>query len=249
MVVEPVHPQIEWNNLLSEPTLGLQNALPEIDWNSLQVMGQDEEDRMEIVSEEQLYVMLGLRDEDERAQKREEDNQMVRAMHRTVQSDDTVGAAIPVTDSIPDEVIIACDKDHPSMDLGTIYPTMTDFRMAVRQLAINKEFALGTEKSDKKRFRGFCKSSADCTWRIVGTRQDDNKSTKVTVLVDEHNCTSSSRMRTTTPSKNWVASKAESILRVTLDMGAKELQDKWKAEVLKRMPRSVVEIDTFQVDG
>jgi hypothetical protein len=179
MVVEPVHPQIEWNNLLSEPTLGLQNALPEIDWNSLQITGQDEEDRMEIVSEEQLYVMLGLRDEDERAQKREEDNQMVRAMHRTVQSDDTVGAAIPVTDSIPDEVIIACDKDHPSMDLGTIYPTMTDFRMAVRQLAINKEFALGTEKSDKKRFRGFCKSSADCPWRIVGTRQDDNKSIKV----------------------------------------------------------------------
>jgi hypothetical protein len=52
MVVEPVHPQIEWNNLLSEPTLGLQNALPEIDWNSLQITGQDEEDRMEIVSEE-----------------------------------------------------------------------------------------------------------------------------------------------------------------------------------------------------
>jgi hypothetical protein len=122
MVVEPVHPQIEWNNLLSEPTLGLQNALPEIDWNSLQITGQDEEDRMEIISEEQLYVMLGLRDEDERAQKREEDNQMVRAMHRTVQSDDIVRAAIPVTDSIPDEVIIAYDKDHPSMDLGTSVP-------------------------------------------------------------------------------------------------------------------------------
>jgi len=49
---------------------------------------------------------------------------------------------------------------------------------------------------------------------------------QVTVLVDEHNCVSSCRMRTTTPSKNWVASKAESILRVTPDMGAKELQDK-----------------------
>ena len=33
------------------------------------------------------------------------------------------------------------------MDIGTIYPTMDEFRMAVQQFAINKEFDLGTEKS------------------------------------------------------------------------------------------------------
>ncbi|WVZ73610.1 hypothetical protein U9M48_021896 [Paspalum notatum var. saurae] len=204
------------------------DVLPEIDWNSLQITGQDEEDRMEIVSEEQMCLLLGVRDEDERAQKREEDNQIVRAMHRTVQSDDTGGAGIPVVDSIPNEIIIAYDKDNPNMDIGSIYPTMKEFRMALRQFAIKKEFRLGTEKSDKKRFRGFCKSRAECPWRIVATRQADNTSIKNTCdnLVDEHNCESSSRMRTTTPSKNWVASKAESILRVTPDMGAKELQNK-----------------------
>jgi hypothetical protein len=89
------------------------------------------------------------------------------------------GAAIFVSDSIPDEVVITYDKDHPVMDIGTIYPTMDEFRMAVRQFGINEEFDLGTQKLDKKRFRGFCKSSEDCPWRIVGSRQDDNRTVKV----------------------------------------------------------------------
>lgn len=110
---------------------------------------------------------------------------------------------------------------------------------------------------------------------------------QVTVLFDKHDCVSSSRMRTITPTKNWIASKAESILREKPDMGAKELQDflekkygvthlydtvwrgrekalaevfgkweesfellfRWKAEVLKRMLGSVVEIDTMEIDG
>jgi len=48
------------------------------------------------------------------------------------------------------------------MDLGTIYPSMKEFRMAVWEFAINEEFDLGTEKSDPTRFRGFCKSTGDC---------------------------------------------------------------------------------------
>jgi len=95
------------------------------------------------------------------------------------------------------------------------------------------------------------------------------------------------RVKTITPSRNWVASKAVSILRDYPHMGAKELQEKlqkehsvtisydtvwrgreialtevygsweesfellyrWKAEVLKRSPGSVVEIEVLEVDG
>jgi hypothetical protein len=39
-----------------------------------------------------------------------------------------------------------------------MYPSMDEFRLAVRQFAINEEFELGTTHSDKERFRGFCKS-------------------------------------------------------------------------------------------
>ena len=92
---------------------------------------------------------------------------------------DNEGAAIPVSDAIPNEVVITYDKDQPKMDLGTMYPSMKEFRLAVRQFSINEEFDLGTEKSDKKRFRGFCKSSEDCPWRIVGSLQDDKCTIKV----------------------------------------------------------------------
>jgi len=109
----------------------------------------------------------------------------------------------------------------------------------------------------------------------------------VTLLVNEHNYISSSRVKTITPSQNWVASKAVSIVRNTPNMGAKELQKKlqdeysvtisydtvwrgrekalaevygkweesfemlyrWKAEVLKRSPGSVVEIEVLEIDG
>jgi len=95
------------------------------------------------------------------------------------------------------------------------------------------------------------------------------------------------RVKTITPSRNWVASKVVSILRDYPRMGAKELQEKlqkehpvtisydtvwrgreialmevygswedsfellyrWKAEVLKRSPGSVVEIEVLEVDG
>jgi hypothetical protein len=40
------------------------------------------------------------------------------------------------------------------MDVGAIYPSMPEFRLAVRQHAIVGEFELHSEKSDKKRFRG-----------------------------------------------------------------------------------------------
>ena len=92
------------------------------------------------------------------------------------------------------------------MDLGTMYPAMDEFRLAVRQFAINEEFELGTEKSCKDRFRGFCKSSEGCPWRINGKLQADKKTIKVTVLVDRHDCISSSRVKTITPSQNWLGS-------------------------------------------
>ena len=110
---------------------------------------------------------------------------------------------------------------------------------------------------------------------------------QVTVLVDKHECVSSMRMSTTTPSCKWVASKAVPILRSEPKIACKELQlrlekehkcqiaydtvwrgkaraldevygkwsdsfellFRWKAEVMKCSPESVIEIDVLEVDG
>jgi hypothetical protein len=38
------------------------------------------------------------------------------------------------------------------MARGNLYPSMVDFKLALRQYAINKEFEFGTTKSDKLRY-------------------------------------------------------------------------------------------------
>jgi hypothetical protein len=46
------------------------------------------------------------------------------------------------------------------MEVGTMYPTMEEFKLAVQQFAI-KEFHLGVEKSCKTIYRAFCKSGVE----------------------------------------------------------------------------------------
>ena len=60
------------------------------------------------MNEDQVYVILGLRDEDERAK-------MVETNGRTMveHGDDTEAYAINVSDAIPNEIEITYDKDHP----------------------------------------------------------------------------------------------------------------------------------------
>jgi hypothetical protein len=81
-------------------------------------------------------------------------------------------AGIPVDDRGPTEPVYDWDRENPDMLVGTHYPSMDDFRIAVRHHSILNEFELGTEKSDPDRFRGFCKSTG-CPWIIRGKTQHD----------------------------------------------------------------------------
>uniref|UniRef100_A0A0A9G375 Transposase MuDR plant domain-containing protein n=1 Tax=Arundo donax TaxID=35708 RepID=A0A0A9G375_ARUDO len=126
------------------------------------------------MSDEQMYVALGLRAEDERVQKAAQEGDIEGATQGVgVQGgaaqggcaqggaaqggaaarDDTHGAAIPVEDYAPLQIIY--DKDNPKFKLGTMFPNMKEFKLAVRQWAINTEFELATEKSCKTKFRGY----------------------------------------------------------------------------------------------
>nr|ABA98175.1 transposon protein, putative, Mutator sub-class [Oryza sativa Japonica Group]ABA98179.1 transposon protein, putative, Mutator sub-class [Oryza sativa Japonica Group] len=56
--------------------------------------------------------------------------------------DDITGAAIPVDDQVPGERVMAYDPNNSCMKAGTVYPNMKEFRLAMRQFAINAEFEL-----------------------------------------------------------------------------------------------------------
>jgi hypothetical protein len=55
--------------------------------------------------------------------------------------------------------------NNPVIEPGSLYATMYHFRLAIRQYAINKEFELGIEATNKTRFRGYCKGP-NCPWSI-----------------------------------------------------------------------------------
>jgi hypothetical protein len=81
-------------------------------------------------------------------------------------------AGINVNDNDPAEPILDWDRDNLDMRVGTLHPNMVEFRLAVKQQAIVKEFELGIEKSDTTRFRGYCKAKG-CGWVIRARRQLD----------------------------------------------------------------------------
>jgi hypothetical protein len=67
-------------------------------------------------------------------------------------------AGIPVHDNEPSEPLFFYERDNPGMSVGTLYPSMDEFRLAVKQHVIVNGVELGTEKSDTTRFRGYCRS-------------------------------------------------------------------------------------------
>jgi hypothetical protein len=125
-----------------------------------------------VMVEDAMYAFVGLRAEDERAEKDR------LADEKNVVPIDLRGAELLVNDCIPSEDSIFYDKEDPLMKVGSTYACMDEFRAIVRQHAITGQFELGTEKSCKDRFRGYCKAEG-CQWCIVARLMQDGKQVRV----------------------------------------------------------------------
>jgi hypothetical protein len=82
---------------------------------------------------------------------------------------DTGAAQTPVDDSADVKPNIVYDKENPRIEVNACFPTMEDFRMALRQHGINKGFQVHKVKTDKTRYRAECKATG-CPWRIVARK-------------------------------------------------------------------------------
>jgi len=125
------------------------------------------------VDEEQIYEAMGFKATDEGIAGADGPPEILVLEIPPEVEEEMDAAAIPVDDNEATEPLFFYDRDNPDMSIGTLYPSMPQFRLAVKQHAIVKEFELGTKKSDPERFRGFCKSKG-CKWIIRATTQRDN---------------------------------------------------------------------------
>ena len=143
----------------------------EVDWGNLFIMPDEEGDHNAAA--------------DERAEEAARQAVPIPTMTSEMQSD-MAEAAVPVDDKVPEEPIFDWDRDNPDMSVGTCYPSMPDFRLAVKHHAIVNEFELATAHSDKQRFRGNC-GSLGCPW-IIRARTQRDGSVRVFFLCAAHIC-------------------------------------------------------------
>lgn len=82
--------------------------------------------------------------------------------------------------------------ENPKIKVGETFPTMQDFRMALRKYAIKKEFAVHKVRTDKKRYRAQCKAKG-CLWRIVANKLQGQPTVEITMIPNRHDCVSSAK--------------------------------------------------------
>lgn len=123
------------------------------------------------VGDEQFYVALGFRNEDDT-------REAPKVEH--VSDAKILEAQILVHDNADCEANIVVDKENPNIRVGECFPTMHDFRMALRQYAIKNEFEVHKVVTNKSRYRAKCKSEG-CNWRIVA-RKLPHQPTVVVIL-------------------------------------------------------------------
>ena len=144
-----------------------------VDWTTLTILPDPEQDgeAFVIANEDEVYEAMGFKEVGEIADEVAREEAAIPGISAEL-AEDMSEAGVHVDDNEATEPIMDWDRDNPDMAVDTIYPSMVDFRLAVRQHAIVEEFELGTEKSDKTRYRGYCKASG-CPWVIRARTQDD----------------------------------------------------------------------------
>jgi len=145
-----------------------------IDWSAYTILQEEELDRdaTVLVDEDKIYEAMGFKAADDLVDGGDGLAEIPVPVIPPELQAEMDAAAMLVDDNAEFEPLYFYDRDNPDMSVGQIYPSMPEFRMAVKHHSIVKEFELGTEKSDKKRFRGFCRSGG-CQWIIRAKTQID----------------------------------------------------------------------------
>jgi len=146
---------------------------PAVDWSTLIIIPSDDQDgeATMLADEDAVFEAYGFKAAEEEAAAAAAEEVPIPSIPPEIQQE-MEETTIPVDDKASLEPLIDWDRDNPDMDVGAIYPSMSEFRLAVRQHAIVGEFELHTEKSDKKRFRGCCNAKG-CPCRIRANTQFD----------------------------------------------------------------------------
>jgi hypothetical protein len=145
----------------------------------------DDEGMLELPSEEQMCLILGLKTEDQTEEEEERNTRCGVGSYTARNGCEDDSGVIPIFQHLPGERMMY-DRNNPVMKPGSLYHSMKEFRLTMRQYSIDKEFELGIKATDKRRYRGYCRGG-DCPWSIAARVESKGwDPVIVTVLHDEH---------------------------------------------------------------
>lgn len=109
-----------------------------IDWSLIEIAPPNEDEVDVPITEENMCDFLGIEEDETHEAPPSPPSEDV---YITDEEDQQLltEAAIPVDDRIAQEEEIAYDKENPQMYVGALFPSMEEFRMAIKQYAINNE--------------------------------------------------------------------------------------------------------------
>lgn len=81
----------------------------------------------------------------------------------------------------------------PAIEQGQHFPTLSEFKKALREWAIERNFTPSILDSDSHRVRAGCRSTPDCPFRIRANFNEKWGYARVTTCDDVHNCVSTSQ--------------------------------------------------------
>ncbi|CAM0152904.1 unnamed protein product [Urochloa decumbens] len=127
----------------------------DVDWAELTILVEpdDDGDAKKAADEDTVYEAMSFKAADERADEAARESVPIPTMTAEMQSD-MAEAGVPVDDNVDDEPLFDWDRDNPDMSVSVCYPSVPDFRLAVRQHAIVNEFELETPHSKNQSSSG-----------------------------------------------------------------------------------------------
>ncbi|KAK1630606.1 hypothetical protein QYE76_004921 [Lolium multiflorum] len=142
------------------------------------------------------------------------------------------------------------DREDPPMTVGSTYPNMNEFKLAIRQHAVKRDFEFNTEKSAPHRFTAHCKRKDEdnCPWRIHASTTDDLCTVVVKTNPFDHDCSSTkNQKKVKNATKHWICEKVKDWLIEDATLGADELRKKLKEHYKIKIHYKRVYMEGFRV--
>nr|KAJ0213458.1 hypothetical protein LSAT_V11C400201180 [Lactuca sativa] len=123
-----------------------------------------------------------------------------------------------------DDEVYSFSKNSTSMEVGSKFENVVDFRRALNHFAVTNEFNYYIQKSDPARSTARCEN-LECKWRIHVSITQDEVTFEVKKMGEVHTCTHSNKGGNKRATQGWIANVVTDKLKSDGDVSPYELRN------------------------